>query len=38
LRTVVALLDVQALRSASDAALLRRFVHAKDEAAFRVIV
>src|SRR5438067_13712740 len=37
LRTVVGLLDVQALRSANDAALLRRFVHANDESAFRVI-
>jgi RNA polymerase sigma factor (sigma-70 family) len=37
LRTVVGLLDVQALRSATDEALLRRFVHANDEAAFRVI-
>ncbi len=37
LRTVVGLLDAQALRSATDAELLRRFVDANDEAAFRVI-
>lgn len=37
LRSVVGLFEVQSLRSATDEVLLRRFVHAKNEAAFRVI-